>query len=319
MSSWGSYPSIYNMGHKAIQELLNGPVNVEEKIDGSQFSFGLVEASPVDVVYREDPVLGPLALKLRSKGAVMHIDAPEKMFALGGATVRELGPLLHPGWTYRGEFLAKPKHNSLTYDRTPKQNVILFDVSTGDQEYLGYDEKMAEANRLGLEVVPLLFQGYIDNIEEFRKFLQTTSCLGGQLIEGVVIKPANYDQFGVDKKVLLGKLVSEQFREAHSKSWRIDNPTTKDIIGKIGDTYTTTARWQKAIIHLRERGLINDDVSDIGLIIREVPEDIKKEHEDEIKSVLFSHFWPQIRRLTTRGLPDWYKQSILLPKAFDNP
>lgn len=36
-----SYPKIYNMGHAAIAELLLGEVTVEEKVDGSQISFGI--------------------------------------------------------------------------------------------------------------------------------------------------------------------------------------------------------------------------------------------------------------------------------------
>lgn len=43
MESWHSYPSIYNLGHRYIADLLTVPVIVEEKIDGSQFSFGLDE------------------------------------------------------------------------------------------------------------------------------------------------------------------------------------------------------------------------------------------------------------------------------------
>ncbi len=40
-ASWHSYPKIYGLGHKAITELLSDNVMVEEKIDGSQFSFGI--------------------------------------------------------------------------------------------------------------------------------------------------------------------------------------------------------------------------------------------------------------------------------------
>jgi len=47
MSSWGHYCQIYNLGHRAIADLLRGPVIIEEKIDGSQFSFGLF-TSPDD-------------------------------------------------------------------------------------------------------------------------------------------------------------------------------------------------------------------------------------------------------------------------------
>ena len=38
-----SYPKIYSLGHAAILDLLDGRVIVEEKVDGSQFSFGLFQ------------------------------------------------------------------------------------------------------------------------------------------------------------------------------------------------------------------------------------------------------------------------------------
>lgn len=313
MSSWSSYPSIYAMGHRAISDLLTVDVNVEEKIDGSQFSFGLVEASPADIEAEFTP---GYALKIRSKGCVMHIDAPEKMFNLAAETVRRLGPILTPGWTYRGEFLGRPKHNSLAYDRVPKSNIILFDVNTGDQAYLSYEDKVKEANRLGLEVVPRLFTGRVHNVEEFRTFLANTSILGGQQIEGVVVKPKDYSLFGLDKKVLMGKFVSEAFKEIHRKAWGESNPTQKDIIAQLGDMYRTPARWNKAEQHLRELGKLVDDVQDIGPIMKEIPNDVLKECEDEMKEALFKFAWPHIRRTLTTGFPQFYKEK-LLKKSFE--
>lgn len=318
-SSWSSYPSIFTLGHKAIQMLLAGDVNVEEKVDGSQFSFGLVEASPVDVVtdtFYKDGVATHAALKIRSKGCVMHIDAPEKMFNLAAQTVKTLYPKLVPGWTYRGEYLARPKHNSLAYDRVPIGNIIIFDINTGDQEYLSYEDKKTEAERLGLECVPLLFRGRVRDVSEVRQFLDTTSVLGGQRIEGVVIKPVNYDLYGQDKKVLLGKFVSEAFKEVHRKTWGESNPTSKDVITQIAQAYTTPARWNKAVQHLREAGRLVNDVQDIGPIIKEVPGDVLKECEEDIKDALFKWAWPHIRRGLTAGLPQWYKEQ-LLKQSFD--
>lgn len=319
MSSWHSYPSIFNLGHRAIKDLLSVEVNVEEKVDGSQFSFGLVEASDVDLTVVADPVLGPLALKVRSKGAVMHIDAPEKMFTLGANLAKRLYAegLLHPGWTYRGEFLAKPKHNSLAYDRAPNHNFILFDVSTDDGGFLTYEDKKAEGDRLGLEVVPRLFSGIVASIESFRAFLDTVSVLGGQKIEGVVIKPVNYDLYGVDKKVLMGKFVSEVFKEVHSKAWGEANPSGTDIIAQISKRLNTTARWNKAIQHLREAGKLTDSPQDIGPLIKEIPIDIEKECVDEIKDYIFSWAWPHIRRQVTKGFPEYYKE-LLLKQAFEH-
>lgn len=312
MGSWGSYPSIFTLGHKAIRHLLDHEVNVEEKVDGSQFSFGLVEPSEVDSVWSDSG----LALKIRSKGCVMHIDAPEKMFALAGETVRRLAPILTQGWTYRGEFLAKPKHNALVYDRVPVGNIILYDVSTDDQGFLSYDDKTKEGERLGLEVVPRLYTGRIESIEDFRRFLDTTSVLGGQKIEGVVVKPRNYDLYGLDKKVLMGKFVSEAFKEVHRKAWGESNPTNKDVLALIIASLRMPTRWNKCIQHLREAGKLVDDVQDIGPIIREIPEDIRKEEEDWIKDQLFAHAWPSIRRGVCVGFPEFYKE-LLLKRAFE--
>lgn len=290
-----SYPSIFNMGHRAVADLLKGPVYVQEKVDGSQFSFGLVNGE----------------LICRSKGAILNIDAPEKMFKAAVDTVKELRPLLHEGWTYRGEYLAKPKHNSLSYERVPTKHIILFDINYGPEGYLPYDLVEATATELGLEVVPLIHTGMVDNLELFRSFLQRTSILGGQKIEGVVVKPQNYDQYGQDKKCLMGKFVSEEFKEVHSAEWKKSNPTPSDIIGLLSVEYASPARWQKAVLHLKERGLITDAPQDIPLLFKEVNQDILKECTEEIKQKLFDYAWSHISRSATRGLPEWYKDQLL--------
>lgn len=304
-TSWHSYPSIFALGHRAIADLLRGPVWVEEKVDGSQFSFGVFPSFDADG--RQDGTV----LRVRSKGAVMIPDAPEPMFNEAVETAKRLAPLLTVGWTYRGEYLKKPRHNGLAYDRIPKDHVILFDVNNGHERYLGQDDKRREADRLGLEVVPLLSSGVVDDIAAFRAFLDRESVLGGQPIEGVVVKPLGYDAFGPDKKCLMGKFVSEAFKETQAKAWKADNPTSGDILSRLGDAYTTQARWMKAVQHLRERGALEQSPRDIAKLIAEVPDDIRKECEDEIKTALFQWAWPHLRRAVTRGAPEWYKNELL--------
>lgn len=307
MDSWHSYPSIYTLGHSAIADLLNGPVCVEEKVDGSQFSFGVSE----EVLPGEDDRGYQLVIRVRSKGAVLHPEAPEPMFREAVETVKRLAPVLRPGWTYRGEYLKSPRHNGLAYDRIPAQHIILFDINAGHEIYLSQEDKRAEAARLGLEVVPLLHVGVVPDIAAFRAFLDTTSVLGGQLIEGVVVKPLGYDKFGKDKKALLGKFVSEAFKEVQAKAWKQDNPGRSDILDGLIATYTSQARWQKALQHLRERGEIEGSPRDIGKLMVEVPTDIEKECRDEIADALFRWAWPQVRRAVVRGMPDWYKNELL--------
>lgn len=300
MTSWHSYSSIYNLGHKALTELFDGPVTVEEKVDGSQFSFGVFDG----------------VLRARSKGAELNLVAPEQMFLAGIKRAQELAEdgRLRDGWTYRGEYLAKPKHNTLCYSRIPAGHVILFDIAAAEEAYLGYDDKAREAERLGLEVVPRLHGGEIEDQDMFRALLDTTSILGGQKVEGVVVK--NYAKFGPDKKTLMGKFVSEQFKEVHAGEWRTANPTQGDIVQRLIEKYRTPARWQKAAQHLTERGQLAGDPRDIGLLMREVPLDVEKEEVDAIKDALYEFAWPKVRRGLTAGLPEWYKD-VLLRRQFE--
>ena len=313
MSSWHTYPSPFPAGHAAVAELLQHDVNVEEKVDGSQFSFGVFPASfatpteenPDILQYSEGPIL-----RIRSKGAEIYPDAPPKMFKRAVDYVKSIQHQLQLGWTYRGEVLDKPGHNALVYDRVPQNHIILFDVNTDEEAYLDHEAKFREADRIGLECVPLFFQGRIDSADQFRQFLEQTSCLGGQKIEGVVIKPVT-PVFGRDKKCLMMKFVSEAFKEVHAKTWGEANPKQGDILNIIGATLSTQARWQKALQHLREAGKIEDSPKDIGLLMREIPEDVKRECEEQIKQELFNWAWPHLKRMVARGCPEWYKDRLL--------
>lgn len=305
MSSWHSPQSIYHFGHRMAASLLGVPVQVQEKADGSFFAFGRYPGEEPD-------------LKLRSKGGMIYTEAPPAMFRLATETVVSLKDKLTPGWQYRGEVLAKPKHNTLAYDRVPKGNVVLFDILTDDETYLPYDQLKAEAERLGLEVVPQLYTGVISNVEQFRGFLDTTALLGGQKIEGVVVKPLpGSETYSPDKKVVFAKFVSEAFKEAHRVNWRADNPTRNDVIALITAGYATPARWQKAVQHLDERGALEHSPRDIGALIREIPADTFGECEDEMREIVWRWAKPHIQRGLTNGFPEWYKQK-LIERSFEH-
>jgi RNA ligase len=301
MTSWHSYPSIFALGHRALAELLLDDVIVEEKIDGSQFSFGRFSDYPIDDGYL-----------CRSKGAQLNITAPEKMFQKAVDYVTGLD--LRDGWTYRAEYLQRPKHNALAYNRAPANNLIIFDINPSEEEYLSWAAKAEESARIGLETVPRYFNGRLTAIECLREMLSRESVLGGQKIEGVVIK--NYHRFGPDKKVLMGKFVSEDYKEVHAKEWKAANPTKGDVMERLVEKYRTPARWQKALIHLREQGKIEDSPRDIGMLMKEVWPDVDKECQEDIKDALYAWATQHLRRGVTRGLPDWYKE-LLMKKQFE--
>lgn len=296
-----SYPSLRTSGHREVGSIFDGEVVIQEKVDGSQFSCG---------VFVDETGAG--VFQARSKGATLHIDAPDKMFAKGIEAMKALSDKMKPGYIYRGEYLQKPKHNTLAYDRAPNNYVILFDIedtTRGEQYFLSPEEVRAEAERLGLEVVPEIFRGKVSEIGFLRGLLERVSILGGAKIEGVVIK--NYNKFTADGKVMMAKFVSEAFKEVHGGEWRKNNPTRGDIVNDLVLAHRTPARFAKAVQHLREAGRILGTPQDIGPLIKEVGIDVHKECAEDIKEALFKHFWPEIQRKIIAGVPQWYKDQLM--------
>lgn len=302
-ASISDYPKINTIGHKYLAKLFNGPVVVQEKVDGSQISFGVINGE----------------LKARSKGKEIILDAPDSLFNEAVATIKQLHAegLLVGGYIYRGEYLKKPKHNALAYSRIPRENIILFDVCDTAGNYVTWDDAHREAClNTTLEWVPTLYTGLIKTQDDVKAFLTQTSVLGGQLIEGVVIK--NYAEFGEDGKPIFGKFVSEAFKEVHGQNWKKENPTQRDIRQRLIDKYRLETRWRKAVQTLRDNGQITETPKDIGIILKTIQNDVIAESLDEIKEDLWNFFKGDFTRGIIRGLPEWYKEQ-LLDRAFLTP
>lgn len=292
MSGLSSYGKVYAIGHSAVALLFKNPVTVEEKIDGSQISFRRLES-------------GELQIKSRTK--MLEIGAPEKMFTKAVEVISGLD--LIPGWIYRGEYLRMPKHNTLSYDRVPKNNIIIFDIDTGLESYLEEPARKIEADRIGLEVVPVITRGEISTAQELAGLLDTPSILGGQTVEGVVVK--NYLRFTEGGHILKGKFVSEKFKEMNQKDWKRRHPTGGDIKAEIAAKICTEARWHKAVQHLGEEGVLMNAPQDIGPLLKRLHHDIEEECAEEIKTMLFAWAIKEIKRAASRGFPQWYKGELM--------
>jgi len=292
-----SYSSPFALGHKAVMDIWNGIVYIQEKIDGSQISWGVRD--------------GVLHCRSRNQDLSHTIGTPAAagMFQKAIETINALYPKLVHGWTYRGEYLGKAKQNTLKYDRVPKQNIILFDIDIADQNYMEPGMVAEAARHLGLDYAPMFAKlTHQLPLDDLLPYLDNESILGGCKVEGIVLK--NYSMYGSDSKVLMAKLVSADFREMHGGDWKQRNPSKSDIIQQLIERYGTEARWRKAVQHLREEGKILDEPKDIGLLIGEIPNDILSEHADEIKDALFKAFIKDLTRGWTRGMPEWYKRQL---------
>ena len=295
------YSKIWGLDHAETRKM-EGPLIAEEKIDGSQISWGILEDE----------------LKIKSKNVGIDPYAPPPLFLKSVQHIIFLfnSHLLRPGYIYRGESMKDKKHNALEYARAPRNNIILFDVEPYRGSFLEYDELIDIAeNELLLEVVPAIGEfGTLDEAtpEVLDKLLQKESFLGGQLIEGVVLKPSLNEclVYGRDGKIIMAKYVSEKFKEVNDKNWKEQRPSSKDFVYELAESVTTNARFEKAVQHLRESGNYKGAVQDIGPLMKRIEEDILEECEEMIKAKLWARYKDPILRYAVGRIPKWYKVKL---------
>lgn len=285
-----SYPKVLALGHRFIQDILFGETICEEKIDGSQISFGVVD--------------GILQMRSHTAEIILYFAG---MFARAVSSVQSIADTLKPDYIYRGEYLSKPQHNVLCYERMPEKNIVIFDIEDADGNPMLYEDKAIEARRIGLECVPLLAKN-LTGKTQIMSLLDMDSFLGNVKIEGVVIK--NYDKLVEGSKYMVGKFVSEKFKENMDKKAKTDKQTD-DIISSVVKALKTEARYNKAIQHLREAGNLLEAPQDIGNLLKEIHKDIEEEEGEYIKERFYNHYIKQIKGGVCAGFPEWYKEQLL--------
>lgn len=291
-----AFPKIFALGTDYIQDIFLDEVEITEKIDGSQFGFGVFKGE----------------LYVRSKGSnLFPKENTTKMFTEGVDYIISIQDRLPEGIMFYAEYLKNPKHNILTYDRIPKNHIILFGACK-KQTFYKYSTLKKYAEKFEIDVVPRIPVKSVNNIEEFEEILKRKSCLGDVDIEGVVVK--NYHRpfllGGQPIPLMAGKYVSEKFKETHREKWG-KSFTAKGRWEEFKESFCTEARWQKAVQHLKEEGRLVNSPKDIGNLIVEVQKDIGQEEKENIKKFLWKEFGKEVLRGATRGMPEWYKKEIL--------
>lgn len=297
MSS-AAFPKILHIGDKQIADLFDGEVEITEKVDGSQFGFGKENGE----------------LFCRSKGKVQDLDNPDMMFIQGVEYVKTIADKIPDNYSFYGEYLNKPKHNTLAYDRIPNHHIALFGVYNQEtREFGDYDEIQKWAEIFSVDAIPVLKRGKSSPQECLDLVKERVSYLGGQNIEGIVVKAYKPWLFlnQIPLSVMSGKYVTEAFKEVHNKNWKAEN-TGKGKLEVAISQYRSEARWNKAIQHLRDDGLLTDSPRDIGELIKEVRKDLAQEEKEAIKATLWSIYKNDFLAAATNGLPQWYKEKLVL-------
>jgi hypothetical protein len=227
-----------------------------------------------------------------------------------------------PDTYFYGEYLQKPKHNTLHYKRVPQNHIVLFDAVVKGK-YVSRTELQLHAFNFGVDIIPELWTGNLSEyvlskpkgmslpLDFIKRLIETTtSYLGEEIIEGVVIK--NYSQtilLGGNMYPLFTKYVRESFKERHNADWKVRQP--KDNLQSWFEGFKSEARWQKSIIHAREKGLLQQAPQDIGPLMKMIQQDIQDEEEANIKNYLYKSFIQDILRKAVHGFPVWYKEQLL--------
>lgn len=283
-----NFRKIYHIDKKESMPIFEGEVIITEKVDGSQFSFGVFDG----------------VLICRSKGSFLDTESPQALFKSSVEQAKQMfyDNILTEGLTYHCECMESKKHNKLSYDRVPKRNMVLYAVRGNDGEMLSEDFRDTECLRLGVENIKTLYKGLLDRegcYQFLEKLISEESYLGGCSMEGCVINDGQ----------VYSKFVSPAFKEViNSKKVGV---TFKDKLNIYKYTFKSQARWDKAIQRVRENGKLTETPKDIGLLIKEVINDVKEEEENEIKEWLFNNLFKEIASASVFGFPDYYKDEIL--------
>ena len=292
------YPKVIHFGEEITEFFKRGNLHIEEKIDGSQFRIWIdgdtIECGSKGVDWSDE--------RPHDKMFNLAIEATEKAFK--GYPLKDT--------MIFAEFLMKPKHNTMFYERVPEKNLIIFDVCE-EGRFLDYEEKCKFAENWGFEVVPCLWSGDGKklNMKVIEKLLENDFILGREKIEGMVFKNYNkmwQDGYQAGKPIIL-KYVKEEFKERNKKEWK--GNTKKGLIDMIIEELRTKARWDKAIQHMRDEEKLTNSPKDIGLLMKELASDLELEEGEQIKKRLLDFFLKEIRKGVIKGFPEYYKKRLL--------
>lgn len=302
------YPKVLSLGQPLVAEIFNDPVEITEKIDGSQCRIQLTD-------------------EFVNCGSKNMVPADEKMFGLAHSQAERIWQ--SDVWYEYGdkvilftEFLNKEKHNVLIYSRVPLNNLYLFGAIV-DDKHLQTKELVELANKLDIEPPHIIASEInINDQDDLMEYLKTPSVLGNTVLEGVVIK--NYHNsypallastqafFGYP---LVGKLVREDFKERLNKEWS-GKKQREAPLAKVTKEFLTEARFHKAIQHLNDNGDLTYEMRDLKNIIPEFYRDLIDEEHDEIVKLAMVDFWQQLKRKCDNYAVEQWKQ-YLIDKQFD--
>lgn len=295
------YPDIERLGSEDNKEIIKfgeDTLVIEEKVDGGNGSFWL---EPEDKRFD--------TLHFGSRNRDLTSDEDKKTFAKQQIELKDqlLDKKLNPDYVYYIEWMAK---HTINYTSAP--DVIGLDIRLKHQAnaegfgmFLGRDSREKEFERLGIENVPIVWRGTVQELKKLNviELIPKSKYYDGKA-EGIVIK--NYcRKHPAGNHQLYAKIVTDEFKENNKAVFggiRQKNSDTSKIIGE----FCTDARIRKAILKF-----VHEDGEELSLkLMHKVPtyviKDILKEEFNGIfekyKFIDFQEMKQKISKLCLRVL-----------------
>lgn len=181
-------PGKLNLSKKEQQDLLTGRVTIEEKIDGA--NTGVIGGRKGK------------EFRLQKRGSLVDVSEHPQFGRLKAWSMERYQSLTELKFPYvmYGEFMWATHH--IYYDSLPDW-FICIDIWDG-KKHIKREEKQEICDKLEIEIVPLIYDGYIEDINEILELVcQRSSYSSEHDQEGIVIK--NY------RKQMRGKIVRPEF------------------------------------------------------------------------------------------------------------
>lgn len=152
-------------GESFIQELFNSYVTVNEKMDGSAFGFEKTPSGKFNFYKRDQR--RPITLVDRT--LMKYYEKPiQYIESLPFEVVKRI-PV---GWRFGTEYLSSNQPQEISYDRTPKNHLILSYIHKKDpmgnimETIQDQDKLNFWADLLGIEKPPIIFQGRLSEAQK---------------------------------------------------------------------------------------------------------------------------------------------------------
>lgn len=276
-NTFPKYTKIKALGHDENKDIFLNPddlIVIEEKIDGGNFRFSVIE--------------GELVLGSRTQVLDEKLQG-EKNWKRCCDYIRErlkqnpTAKVAMEGLVFYGELC---RRHTIGYDfgnMPPFIGFDIFDLRTG--RFLDHEIAKQLFNALGIDFVPVIKVVKAKTIKEVTdKDVPKSEYYDGKA-EGIVFK--NYD------KQIFGKYVRERFKEDNKRVWGGTPKYEETDSGKIMARYCTNARIEKIAYKLRDEGH-KLDMTLMKHLPKLVYEDIV---EEEWKAILLSQYKIDCRKM----------------------